>query len=93
MAAASLIISKRRPCYVRDQKAMFHCWCQETYTVEHVNLMDKPYDLPFFQTMGLVELEDGSIKIVNVGDIRFADGGGFDEFAYMPNMSDKEEEA
>lgn len=90
MASLSMTI-ETRPCYVRDQKAMFHCWSQESYVVGPSPLVGGHNGGTVNKVLGVVEFEDGSVHQVYPSDIRFADGGSFEQYAFLPNMSDKEE--
>lgn len=91
---ANLNFDYRRPCYVTDKKAMFHCW-------SHVGRVSSPPLLvcdfnPIyggndgdvtFETYGIVEFEDGTITRVLPEYIRFADGGDFAAIAFLTESS------
>ena len=91
MATITTITDARRPCYVKDQKAMFHCWYQESYVVGPSVLVGGHSGGTVGNVKGVVEFEDGLVHVVCPTDIRFADGGGFEDYAFLPNLSDKED--
>ena len=79
---ASLNLDNRRPCYVRVDcveiiKAMFHCWSHETKFLPRSGHQVN-------DTFAIIEFEDGTLGRVKPEQIRFADGGGFDEIAFPP---------
>lgn len=64
---------KLRPCFVKGEKALFHCWQQRAFVVPP-SIAIGGHDggqvsIPF----GIVEYEDGSVKEVYPYDIVFAD--------------------
>ena len=78
----------RRPCYVNGQKAIFHCWSQESHVVGPSLLVGGHSGGTVAGVMGLVEFEDGGVSKVYPEKIQFADGGGFNEIAWRPMKED-----
>lgn len=88
---------QRRPCWVRGRKALFHCWANTAHPVAPRNIPAELIDekTRFFQfrrTDGLVEFEDGTVARVYASDIQFADGGGFEKFAWAPMIEGGQED-
>lgn len=87
MAGFSIEI-KRRPCYVEGQKAMFHCWSQESHVVGPSLLVGGHSGGTVSGVLGIVEFENGGVSKVYPEHIQFADGGGFEEYAFGPIKED-----
>lgn len=87
MAGFSIEIA-RRPCYVDGKKAMFHCWSQESHVVAPSPLVGGHSGGTVSGVMGIVEFEDGRITKVYPSGIRFADGGGFEQYVFLPDKED-----
>lgn len=76
-----------RPCYVNGRKALFHRWINTANPALPRGADPKDERTKFFQhrsTTALVEYEDGTLARVWPQDIRFADGGRFDKFEWLP---------
>lgn len=78
----NLMNDSRRSCYVDEKKAIFHRWVDTSFP------KDKGFIL---QTLALVEYENGSVQQVQPKKVRFADGGGFDQFAWRPRKGEEED--
>ena len=65
----------RRSCYVDGKKAIFHRWVDTSFP------KDKGFIL---QTLALVEYEDWYFQKFQTKNIKFADGGSFDQFIWRP---------
>lgn len=90
MANISLpFVFKRRPCYVKDKKAFFHVWFQESQIVAPSILSGGHSGGVVATVLGLVEFEDGTISKEYPEQIKFADGGGFDEYCFLNVGDDK----
>lgn len=80
----------RRPCWVRGKKALFHQWVNSARpvlrNVEKVDENAQHYQLSL--THAVVEFEDGTVERVWPQDVKFADGGGFEEYAWLPMSED-----
>ena len=87
MAGFSIEIT-RRPCYVYGRKALFHCWGQESRVIPPSALIGGHPGGTIASIMGIVEYEDGEVCKVNPDHIRFADGGGFEQYAFDPVKED-----
>lgn len=79
----------RRPCWVRGKKAMFHCWVNAAHPVPPRNVPVEQIDektryFQFRSTTALVEFEDGTCARVYPNEIQFADGGRFEDYAWLP---------
>lgn len=75
---------KRRICYVGEKRAMFHCWSQESRIVEPSIRVGGHGGGILAGVLGIVEFEDGAVAKVYPENIQFADGGGFEEYAFLP---------
>lgn len=76
-----------RPCYVKGRKALFHRWINSASPALPKGMDANDEKARFFQhrsTCGLVEYEDGTLARVWPTDIRFADGGHFREYEWIP---------
>ena len=75
-----------RPCWVNGKKALFHRWVNSAKAQlpygQKANENSRYYQ--FRSTRGLVEYEDGTVELVPPTEIQFADGGKFQEFAWLP---------
>lgn len=75
-----------RPCYVNGRRAMFHRWVNTANPALPKGMGANDEKARFFQhrsTHGLVEFEDGSVARVWPSDIRFADGGHFEQGVWL----------
>lgn len=78
--------SEYRPCWVRGRKALFHRWAYSAHPVLPRG-MTADANARYFQfrnTRALVEYEDGTMDRVYPTDIQFADGGRFQDYAWLP---------
>ena len=58
-----------RPCYVNEKKAIFHRWSEKADVI-----LEREYFKDLINcTLGIVELEDGTIQEVEPRSIRFCD--------------------
>ena len=76
-----------RPCYVNGRKALFHRWVNTANPALPKGVDPNEEKAKFFQhrsTTGLVEYEDGTLARVWPQEIRFADGGYFSEYEWIP---------
>lgn len=80
---ASLNFDYRRPCYVKGQKAMFHCWSHTGHVVTPSLMFGGDNGGVVSETYGIVEFENGVIKRTLPEYIRFADGGDFSAIAFL----------
>ena len=74
----------RRPCYVDGQRAIFNCWGQESHVVGPSLMVGGHNGGTVSGVMGIVEFENGCVSKVYPEHIQFADGGGFNEYAFRP---------
>lgn len=75
-----------RPCYVNGRRALFHRWIT-TARPQLPKGQEPGENARYFQfrsTHGLVEYEDGTVDKVWPHDIKFADGGHFEDYAWQP---------
>lgn len=86
MASLSDITIKRecRACYVANKKAMFHTWSHEKEVIGPSPMVGGHNGGEIARTLGIVEFEDGSVKLVHPERIKFADGGDFYKTAFLP---------
>ena len=85
----------RRPCYVDGKRALFHCWAN-TARPAMPRGADPDTTPDYFQLSHLhavVEFEDGSLGRIWPQNVKFADGGGFDEFTWTPPLEEDEANA
>ena len=78
----------RRPCYVQGTRAMFHCWTQESQVIAPSILVGGHSGGTVAGVLGIVEFENGEVSKVYPEHIRFADGGGFEQYAFDPIEED-----
>lgn len=78
------ICNKVRPCYVHGERAMFHCWAQESYVVGPSLLVGGHNGGTVAFVKGIVEFENGGVSKVDPENIQFADGGSFEYYAFLP---------
>lgn len=75
-----------RPCWVYGKrKALFHRWANTAHAQLPKGL--DPEHVRYYQyrsTCAIVEYEDGTVDRVWPQDLRFADGGKFSEFEWLP---------
>lgn len=62
-----------RPCYVKNEKALFHRWVEHQYPVAAELQIGGCPAGQISYTTGLVELEDGKVFEAEPKDIRFCD--------------------
>lgn len=86
---------QRRPCYVRGRRALFHRWINNAHPVlpRGVELNDNNRFFQFRRTEALVEYEDGSVERIFPSAVKFADGGQFDSFTWLPAEEAEQEVA
>jgi hypothetical protein len=85
--ASQSLDAKNRPCYVNDRRAVFHRWINSAHPVLPRGIDANNEKVRFFQfrsTHGLVEYEDGTLARVWPQEIRFADGGFFEDYSWIP---------
>ncbi len=71
-----------RPCVVYGRKAIFHRWINSAHPVppRGAEINESARYFQFRRTEALVEYEDGTVDRVFPTEIRFLDGGAFDQF-------------
>lgn len=71
-----------RPCMVGDRRAIFHRWVNSANPVlpRGVDVTENSRYYQFRRTEALVEYEDGTVARVYPSEVRFVDGGGFDNW-------------
>lgn len=81
-----IVTDTRRPCWVHGKKALFHQWCSSARPVlpRGVEPDEKTPHYQLSLTHAIVEHEDGTVERVWPQDVKFADGGGFEEYAWQP---------
>ena len=80
----------RRPCWVNGKRAFFHCWAN-TARPAMPRGVDTDANPDYFQLAHLhavVEFEDGHVERVWPQDMKFADGGDFEKFAWTPTQAE-----
>lgn len=80
---ASLVSNMYRPCYAKGERGLFHCWADVAEVVAPSMLRGGHNGGQLRMTYGIVELQDGRVKLYEPKDIRFADGGAFAEFLFF----------
>ena len=83
---AKFELDTRRPCWVHGKKALFHRWTSSARPILPRGV-EPDENTPHYQlslTHAIVEFEDGSVERVWPQDVKFADGGGFEEYAWLP---------
>ena len=73
-----------RTCYVRDRKALFHGWYPFSKIIEPSMLKGGHHGGVINYVLGIVEFEDGTVGYAGPEDVRFADGGEFNERIFAP---------
>lgn len=73
---------KLRPCLVNGRRALFHCWSVMARAVPPKGMTEEETEERFQHTTtrALVEFADGTIGRPWPSEIRFIDGGNFDEW-------------
>lgn len=84
MASTVLFNLERRPCYVNGKRAMFHFWYQDSRVVPPSVLTGGHKGGVVAGALGIVEFEDGTVDCTEPWKIKFADGGRFEEYAFIP---------
>ena len=85
--ASQSLDNEYRPCYVKGRRAVFHRWINTANPALPRGIDANDERARFFQfrsTDGLVEFEDGTLARVWPLDIRFADGGFFEDYSWIP---------
>ena len=76
----------RRPCIVYGpngkEKGLFHCVSVAPTLMPANSLKGEDKDFIIYETVAVVEFEDGSIKKILTENIKFDDGGKFADFAW-----------
>lgn len=96
-AAPPVIVERyddRRPCYAHGRKALFHRWAVSAHPVLPRGVEPGDKDAHWFQyrnVTALVEYDDGTLGRVYPSNLQFADGGGFDNFKWLPPLNTDEE--
>ena len=72
----------KRPCFVGDRKGMFHMWINEAYVCDGSMVIGGHPGGQVWSILGLVEFEDGHVEKIDPKNIRFADGGEFNETCF-----------
>ena len=85
----------RRPCWVNGKRAFFHCWANTARPAmpRGVDLDENPEYFQLAHLHAVVEFEDGHVERVWPQDVKFADGGRFEDFAWTPQEEDDAETA
>lgn len=81
-----------RPCYVYGKKALFHRWANDARP-QLPNGVAPDENARYFQfrsTKAIVEFEDGTVGRVWPNEVKFADGGHFKDYAWLPNTDRQE---
>lgn len=75
-----------RPCYANGRRAMFHRWANDArpQLPRGVEPGENARYYQFRSTKAIVEYEDGTVAAVWPNEIQFADGGKFQEYAWLP---------
>lgn len=81
----------RRPCYVNGRRAFFHAWANTARPAmpRGVDPEEKPDYFQLAHLHAVVEFEDGHVERVWPQDVKFADGGRFEEYAWAPQEEDE----
>lgn len=82
----TILENEYRPCYVNGKKALFHRWVN-TARPQLPKGQEPGENARYFQfrsTQAIVEYEDGTVDRVWPQDIQFADGGKFQDYAWLP---------
>lgn len=75
-----------RPCYVNGRRGLFHRWAN-TAKPSLPRGQEPDENARYFQyrsTKAIVEFEDGTVENIWPQDLRFADGGHFKDYAWIP---------
>lgn len=92
MASMNFEISTSvRPCYVisTKQKALFHKWITVAEVIPPSNLRSGHHGGQIIDTYALVEFEDGRMGRIHSSNIRFDDGGKFNEHYWISEELDR----
>ena len=93
--ADTLIVERydeRRPCYAHGRKALFHRWAVSAHPVLPRGVEPGDKDAHWFQyrnVTALVEYDDGTLGRVYPSNLQFADGGGFENFTWLPLITEE----
>lgn len=75
-----------RPCYIYGRKAIFHRWANDARP--QLPQGEKPGEnaryYQFRSTKAIVEFEDGTVGRVWPNEVKFADGGQFQDYTWLP---------
>lgn len=93
MAELRLVSNKARLCLVGNgvnpaQKALFHRWVDQAYTVRPSNLVGGSPGGQVWGVFGLVELENGEVNLVPPCNIKFLDSP-HEEYAWPDTQDSK----
>ena len=66
------------------KKAIFHCWSQESQIVSPSILKGGHNGGTVSGVLAIVEYENGQVDKVQPERIRFADGGDFEQYCFIP---------
>lgn len=77
------IKNETRPCYYEGERAIFHRWGERREMLMESPLVGGHPAGIIAATFAIIELEDGTVKEVFPSKIRFADGGGFKDVAFL----------
>ena len=81
------IKDETRPCFYKGERAMFHRWAEWRQVIaESLMIGGHPAGI-IAQTFAIIELEDGTVMEVSPHDIKFADGGGFNDMGVEEVLS------
>ena len=80
---ASLVSNMYRPCYAKGERGLFHHWVDIAEVIGSSMVVGGHPGGKLRMTYGIVELQDGRVKLYEPKDIRFADGGVFGEFMFF----------
>ena len=80
--------SEYRPCYANGKKAIFHRWANiaRPQLPRGAEPGENARYYQYRSTQAIVEYEDGTVDRVWPQDIQFADGGKFQEYAWLPML-------
>lgn len=79
------IKDETRPCFYKGKRAMFHRWAELRQAIaESLMIGGHPAGI-IAVTFAIIELEDGTVMEVSPHDIKFADGGGFNDMGVEEN--------
>lgn len=77
------IKNETRPCFYEGERAMFHQWAEHREAIVESPLVGGHPAGIIAATFAIIELEDGTVKEVYPNKIKFADGGQFNDVAFL----------